>query len=277
MSTKSREIQPEAATAAPPAQDKTAPRTIHTGPFKVVENAFRKNLIEGRNYGVGFCWCNHQGDTLTQINPISPCKDYMNDIVWSERTGKSGVFYNFSASPRGIWKGQDHGVLMISVLDFFSGCPYERKAKEIAYLEDHHDSVAKFLNHFEGIISKATGRTINPTQSVRVAKNQYAFFIDLFWTEQTYLISIYCNFLRLAVEGSYGISGERDHVNFLKGSPFPDAIILRSAWNKVEAVLAGKIPPCGWDGMFFNPHVAGIYGVSSSLFVSNKAESKKAD
>jgi len=46
----------------------------------------RNNLAEGRNFGMGFGFLKKLSNTKYKtIMPISPCKDYINDVLYLAR------------------------------------------------------------------------------------------------------------------------------------------------------------------------------------------------
>ena len=53
----------------------------------ITEKHDRNVLIEGRSSGMGFAMLKKDKTNYETVNPLSPCKDYLNEVVFTENTG----------------------------------------------------------------------------------------------------------------------------------------------------------------------------------------------
>ena len=80
--------------------------------LKIIDKQNRGKLNEGRNYQMGFAFCKKVSNkVLETIQPISPCKDYLNDVVYSERTGKNVSAYGLNTSKLGLFDKKKKSIL----------------------------------------------------------------------------------------------------------------------------------------------------------------------
>src|SRR5665647_1670734 len=116
--------------------------------YKLIDKGGRSVLNEGRSVGLGYGFCKREGDTFTTAMPITACKDYLNDQVYSEVTGIPARNYGFSSVRQDIF-ADGWGYLAMSVLPRKgSGNPPE--AKHVKLLEDNYLQMQDCLNWFEG-------------------------------------------------------------------------------------------------------------------------------
>ena len=85
---------------------------------KVREVFNREHLSEGRMKGVSFAVIKKENDFLYNTTmPLSACKDYFNDYIFVENTGKPiGEVYGFDHKPIGIFKDTEFVDLLVGML-----------------------------------------------------------------------------------------------------------------------------------------------------------------
>jgi hypothetical protein len=205
------------------------------GKITLIDKQDRKKLQEGRNYGIAFAFAKRDGDTYELVMPCSACKDYLNDQLYSEVTGKPYSAYGFNSKKTGCFK-DGMGYLAVAVLDYHSGGKYVGRDKDEAYLEAHLGAVESFLRAFEG---KLGIKLASDTTCIRIEQNRYLFIVPAWWLDATWKISLYSLLIRAAVEGRY-VKG--DIMKFLAGVKTSDQYHLTKVIPKVEQLFAGQVP-----------------------------------
>ncbi len=91
--------------------------------MNIIDKFPRKVLIEGRSYGTSFALAALKDNTFECVGPLSPCKDYLNDQVFSEETGIPCAAWGYKAIQVGLFKdGLAH--IAVRVLPNFGGSKY---------------------------------------------------------------------------------------------------------------------------------------------------------
>jgi hypothetical protein len=223
------------------------------GALKFIDKQDRLVLSEGRNYGVGFALCKRTGDTVETVGPISPCKDYMNDQVYSERTGKPYRAWGYSAKKCDIFDGK---VAYIA----FGVMPYKgssglqpQQVKECEFLAANFLKVQEFINQIETLF-KLEGRT----SVQKVADNRYVATVPDFWVTYPCLVSLWSLLVRFAIE-SFWVEG--DVLKAIDNCTTSDGMMLMSAMPKMKKMIAGTFPKQNYE-ITSGWHDAGIVSVS---------------
>ncbi len=208
----------------------------------------RSVLGEGRNYGLGFAFAERKGDTLDLVQPISPCKDYLNDVVYSEVTGKPYKAWGLVTAKRGIFK--DEALLVIAVCKQGprQGVEYPAYKADLKALDDNHTQIQKLINWFESKIKLKTLTKIAP-----LCPGKYLLSLPLWWVEATYRVSLVSLLARL---GMYW-DGKGDEWEFMGSVKTADKYYLPPAIEKMKKMIKGNIPTQDFS-QEFNVHNCGI-------------------
>lgn len=242
----------KAARARKTKMEPTTETTAQVGGKLTYKSTHPRNVLgEGRNYGLGFGFAHRVGDVLKSISPISPCKDYLNDVVYVEKTGKPYSAYGY-VGKEVYWAFREKAYLMMQVCLMGANCPvtYGDYSNDVAKLANNHPFMQKVVNWFEEKFG-VDGRT----EIVKVEDNLYVAIAPTFWTEATYLISLYSLILRCAMEKSEG----EPMAVLTNNPPAGDYSSAKGAVPKVELMLAGTIPKQDMSKDFF-VHSCGILG-----------------
>lgn len=200
--------------------------------MKLIDKKKRSVLGEGRNFGMGFAFCKKDSDdTFSTVQPISPCKDYLNDVVWSEAVDKSISAYGLSYKKQGIFDGE-RAYMVISIMEYFGGGKYNEYDADYARLKKGVANLVKFMNWFEKKLKLEV-----LTEIEEVEENKYFITFSHYWCKGTYLISLYSLLLRV---GQF-YSGKGLPSTYLKNfKDFPaDTYILNGALPKLNKLLEG--------------------------------------
>lgn len=202
---------------------------------KIVDKTDRNVLGEGRNYQMGFAFAKKTAPkTFELVQPISPCKDYLNDVVWSEATNKSIQAYGLNYSKKDIFNGKK-SYMVIGIMPSWGGSPYPSMDKDIKNLEENIENLTAFLNFIE---KKLKLKCL--TKIEKVAKNRYLLEFDYYWCKTTYLISLYSLLLRT---GQFW-KGDPDPITYwktFKDFP-PDTYMVQTAATKLEKIIKNGAP-----------------------------------
>jgi hypothetical protein len=183
--------------------------------MQLIESKERKVLGEGRNWGVGFGFVKKVAScTYETIMPISACKDYLNDVIYNERTGKPISACGLSLKDKsGIFDNKLKAFMVISILpqqgrESYNvyGRTYE---EDRGVLSSNYENVEKFINTIE----QAIGFRIK-TKVSRISDNKYLVMFSKKWCSTSYLISLYSLLLR---NGIY-YDGKEDIVDYLSSN-----------------------------------------------------------
>lgn len=221
---------------------------------KLVDKQDRNKLGEGRDYGMGFAFCKKTGDReFETVQPISPCKDYLNEPVYTEATGKASSAYGLSYSKQGIFEDQPFGYLAIKILPHHGGSTYNELEKHKENLKNNYLNIKILLRAFEEIFKIEERTRIYKTSDAET----YLLYVPLKWTKGTYLISLYTLLVRI---GQF-YDGIQDPKEFVKSfSAFnPDTYLAKQAYEKVTKYFGKELPEQKMEGMGC-PHNIGIIG-----------------
>ncbi len=201
--------------------------------YTFVDKQDRSVLREGRSQGIGFAFCQRTENVFETIHPVSSCKDYLNDVVFTENTGEPFTAYGLTTIKKGIFT--DKAYLAMGVLKLKSGrefLEYGTYQDDIKKLEKNFKQIEAFVNFFSEKF-KAT-----PSEIVRVADNRFVSIIDLFWIKASYRISLYALLARVAVDWD----GKQDPMLFLLNNNGEDSITLKGVVPKIQKMIDGNIP-----------------------------------
>ncbi len=200
--------------------------------WTLVDKQKRSKLHEGRDYGMGFAFCKRSDKTLTTIMPISPCKDYLNDVTYSEITGKGYRAHGLGTKKQDIFDTHAYLVMAICKRGARDLLDYGTYAKDLAALESNHLHIQSAINHVEELL-KLSDRTVIS----RIEDNRFAIVAPLFWMEGTYLVSLYTLLIRAALYYTGG-----DPMDYWRKAKGDDTYHMKGAMPKLDRLIAGERP-----------------------------------
>jgi hypothetical protein len=208
--------------------------------IKEVKN--RGELNEGRNAGMGFAMLKKVSkDNYETVQPISPCKDYLNEVIFTENSGIGtrgcGLKYGNKLDIFEATKAY----MVITIQKSKSGegdrnnyhgnSTYEIDFKA---LENNYTFIEKFVNYFEEALEFNTR-----TKMSKAIDNFYLVVLPIEWTNSTHAISLYSFLLRVAL---YYNDTKVNPLDYLKNLPNTniDYYLKNSILPILEKVLANK-------------------------------------
>lgn len=142
----------------------------------------RRSLNEGVSVGWGFGFCKLEGDNFKLVQPISPCKDYLNDVVYVETTDKDKIYaYGLEYEKTGCLQ-DDYAYIAIMPIDFTPTVLLSTYVNNIHDLDDFFGFSRSLL-----IETNELGPKDQPITILRIDKR---------WTAHVYLISAYTYIFR---------------------------------------------------------------------------------
>lgn len=207
------------------------------------DNQDRGKLGEGKNYGSGFAFCKVVKNKWHTVQPISPCKDYLNDIVFAEWTGRTIRAYGLSASKKNIFdikNGRAFMVMSICLMGGRDGTKYNGYETDCKILEENHKNLQAFINWFEEEM-KLDSRT----EISKIQDNLFAISFPIFWTKGTFLISLFSLLLRAGTYFKHPASktDANNPLDFLKTMKHNDVCLVNGIMDKVKNILKNNFKP----------------------------------
>lgn len=219
-------------------------------PFILIDNCNRGVLNEGRNYGLSCAFTKRDGSQLTTIQPLSSCLDYLNDVLYTEHTGKDFSACGLNTSKKNIF--DPNGYLVFGILPYSSGIRYSNQDRDTLALQTTGDSglLENFINQWE-ILLKVEGRT----KIVKLEENRYLSIVPPFWCQYSYLISLYAKLLRNGI-----FYKEGDVFEFLKATRMDndDANTMAYYFPKIERLIKGERPVQNWGSFHHSMGLSGF-------------------
>lgn len=212
--------------------------------MKIIDNKDRSILNEGRNLGIGFAMLKKiNKDTYETVNPISPCKDYLNEVIFTENTGFPTRGCGLKYSKKNNIYGKYYAYMVVKVLPKFGRETYEHKIDGIPVSElrdifkKKYKTVMKFLNEFEEELG------LRKTKIIKTENDYFLVIFDKEWCVSTYSISLYTLLFRTG--RLYQNEGVREFIKIFINdqNTHQDFYYLRTLKNLIYDILKFKILP----------------------------------
>jgi hypothetical protein len=164
--------------------------------MKITQKQNRGVLGEGRNYGMGYAiLTTKDGLNFNTVNAFTACKDYLNDLIYVEKTGNLiGAIYGYR-HPKvlNIFKDTDYFYLGLKALDYNASSESWSKFNNFSKkLMSNENNLIIGINKVEEFVNLSNKRTIlyGKTDEELILK------VPIDWVQQTYLISFYTLIIR---------------------------------------------------------------------------------
>lgn len=197
--------------------------------MKIVDKQNREVLGEGRNHGMGFAFLKKlkKEKEFETVCPISPCKDYLNDVIYGEALNVPVSACGLSYNPVGGVFDEPFSNLVIKIVNYQKKNTYGKYPNfesDIKQLKKNYKNIEKLLNYIENRIG------IDHTEITPSNDDMYHLKVPRYWTESTYLTSLYTLLIRM---GQY-YDGEKTPDEFLNTYPNNNETSL---WNSSKLKL----------------------------------------
>lgn len=198
--------------------------------MKLIDTQNRKVLNEGRNYQMGFAFCRQlEEEVFETVQPISPCKDYLNDVYAGEVLQIPVGAYGLSFKPGKPIFTKDRATLTFRIMPYHHGADYPTQAKDKENLTLNIDKIQKFINNFEELFK------IEDKSKIFVLEEGFIINFSLQWLKGIYCISLLALLLRV----SQWYDGEQSVVEYLeKFNQFaPDVYLVSGNLFKIKSLI----------------------------------------
>ena len=196
----------------------------------LIDKQNRKTLGEGRSYQMGFAFVKKtpEKDEYTTVQAITACKDYLNDVVWSEHVDKPIVAYGLKYSKVGLFDSNT-AYMVLSILPYHYGSDYPNQERDTKNLKENFKLLQEFLNYIEQLLLLDVR-----TEIEEIADNKYLVKFSYEWCKGTYLISLYTLLIRA---GQFYKEG--DPLEFLeKFNAMPeDTYLVQGMYPKLKKLI----------------------------------------
>lgn len=220
--------------------------------MNIIDKKPRTVLREGRSKGIGHAFCKRTGDSFETVQPISPCKDYLNDVLYSEWTGKPYDVCGLFTKKEGLFDSEKFGYLLTKVCKQGSIKEFEYPMwkEEVEILEKNHKVIEAMVRLIE------TDLKIKDKTSVEQAEsNLYLVSVPVWWCRFTYLISLYA----LIFRNGASWPGNMPPIDFLSKVGGEDGYTMQTALDRLKRLIAGDVPVQDYANLHY-PHSTGILG-----------------
>lgn len=194
----------------------------------------RRKLSEGRTNNMAFAFLKKlKADKYETVHAPSPCKDYLNDVVYAEHLNVSVQACGLSYSSHEIFDKKT-SYMTIKMLPSNGGGGYYRTGatleSDTKLLEKNFKNIEKLLNWIEVRLD------IPLTKITKANDDFYLVTFSYYWSSQTYLISLYSLLLRMA----QFYDGTQEPNEYLNGYKDPlDISLWMNAKPKLMLLMGG--------------------------------------
>lgn len=225
----------------------------------IVDKMDRNVLGEGRSMQMGFAFCKKiSEDSYETVHPISPCKDYLSDVVWTEHTGKHISCCGLTYNKRDIYDGKT-AYMAIKICKSKYGSTYPDYEKDRENLSKNYKNIQTILNWVEDQL-----KIEQKTEILQTSKDDIFFLkFDYFWSQYPYLTSLYALLVRIA----QWYRGEKHPGKFLEEFCHgADMYLWKTAGPRLSYLIECGATNVPKQAMTENhaegghPHSSGIYG-----------------
>lgn len=164
-------------------------------------NKFDRSILgEGRRYGLGFSILKKVDSfTFETLMAFTACKDYLNDFIYIETTGKSlEKIYGFEHEYTGELKGKEFFYTGLKSLDYnHSSSKYDKLLAVQNILKDNYENIVKVVNNLEVELYRGEGSGYKEfTKFESLIDNTLILKTPIFWSKFSFLFSMYGLFIR---------------------------------------------------------------------------------
>lgn len=231
----------------------------------IIDKHDRSKLGEGRTSNIGFGFLQKLSDHKYETaHAPSPCKDYLNDVVYGEHLEVEVTVYGLHYKPQGIFdKVTSYMVMKVfppnrprpgnGQAGAYYGGINKTLEEDIKLLETNYKNIEKLINWVEDKIA------VKRTTITKANDDFYLITFDYYWSSQTYLISLYTLLLRM----SQIYDGKESPEEFYNNYKHPNDIML---WNQAKPKLMLLLQGKKTEQIFDKKTGGNIHGMGISTY-----------
>ena len=199
----------------------------------IIDNKNRNILNEGRSNQMGFAFLKKLDETKFEtVQPISPCKDYLNVVVWAEHVDKQILAYGLNYIKQNIFNG-DYAYICFKMCPYKYDNIYNKKQllKDIEAIDNNYQNLNLYINEIEKLLDLKNFTIIKKLKS-----NLFLVYVPIYWTTYTYTISLYSLLLRACQLYN---SDDGDVIEYLSTNKIfrPDIGLIKTALPKLQKLI----------------------------------------
>lgn len=180
--------------------------------MEIILKEGRQKLTEGRNFGMGFAFAKLTKSGFEGVMPITACRDYLNDVVFTETSGlESSQVYGFKyGSKKDLFLSDGSAILLISVLHYNHGENWYLHGEYLKKLTENRANSELLIKRFMECVD------VELDFDVKIIQKD----VNLFWVNvPKQFLNNTCgiSLLTLLLRVGHYYDGERDIMEFLKG------------------------------------------------------------
>ena len=170
----------------------------------VKDKTNRNILIEGRNkgFGISFAQINTRDDDLQVLIPISACKDFLNDQIYTFHTGITIKQYGLTTINVKNYLNNDYFYMVGKILHHKVKAhgTYSNYDRDLQFSIDNRNALLSFINYFEMEL-----KLDSLTEFLYCENNEslIIFKVPSIWALNTYNISFYTMLARIGLFYKY--------------------------------------------------------------------------
>lgn len=232
---------------------------------KIIDKYNRGVLGEGRNNGMAFGFLQDVGKgEYHTVQPPSPCKDYLAEVVFTEKHGIPTRAYGLTYKAK-LDIFTDRAYMAIKMMKTHGGGGYSYSPSfegDVKLLAKNYPEMERLLNDFEDHLGIKIKTKITPA-------NDDFFLVEFSsdWCQSSHSISLYSLLLRVLMVAT---KKDKDIMSFLRSYSYSqfDVSLLNQCMAKIEAIYKEKkLPPNTvaysrqkLSNYYQSPHNHGIVG-----------------
>lgn len=207
--------------------------------IEIIDKQNREILSEGRNHGLGFAFCKKlSDDSFETVQPISPCKDYLNDVIAAEKLNLTAQACGLTYVPQKLFVENEPAYLAFKIVGYQTKNASLAKTYNIApeevRLHETYRRIQGILNDIEGQLDFKTLSRIE-----RCKDGYFLCTVPYEWITSTYMISLYSLIIRT---GQYFTPILRP-IDLLMTIPSMEGQLWVGARMRLDHILKTKVLP----------------------------------
>ncbi len=207
--------------------------------MKIIDNEDRDKLNEGRSNGMGFAFLKKiNKDHYVTVQPVSPCKDFLNEVLYVEKTGiKTPKIYGLEYGEKQNIFPYRYGFIGIRICKYKYDNDYNEQPFEEARdaFNANYKNVQSFMNQLEELLELKTKTKIEPSED-----DHFLVKVPKFWLSKVYLLSLYTLLLRAYQKYDDSLPALE---YYEQESPhYSDNGLIMGMNGKLQKIIAGDMP-----------------------------------
>lgn len=246
--------------------------TTNNDIIKITPKAGRNQLLEGRTYGVAFAFLKKlkTKNSYKMVQPLSPCKDYLAEPVFTENTGIWSRAYGLSYTKKLDIFTKKFAYLVMKVLKTENGSYPSSKYSYIDdcnILDENYKMIETNINKMEKHLELKNLTEIIPcvikdkghNDNDRDDNNAYLIKVPIEWCQNVPTISLYTLLIRSLMRADEEVDITKYHEQYKHSDG--DRNLLHMCKDKIQKIYNEKKLPINQHSFDSIPAIPHNYGI----------------